>query len=109
PPASRARVWTRDAAIVELFRGRLAITGPTTADALARDLGIPVADADAALLALEGEGLVLRGNFSGANQWCDRRLLARIHRYTLNRLRAEIGAVRQSDFLRLLISSQHVS
>ena len=55
--------WTRDAAIVELLRGRVAITGPTTAQALADALGIDVADVDAALLTLEGEGLVLRGVF----------------------------------------------
>jgi hypothetical protein len=51
---------------------------------------------DAALLALEGEGLVLRGSFTPSalhTEWCDRRLLARIHRYTLNRLRAEIEHV----------------
>jgi ATP-dependent Lhr-like helicase len=117
PPASRAaRVWTRDAAIVELLRGRVAIAGPTTALALAEALGIDVADADAALLALEGEGLVLRGHFSNQGrddsrpliEWCDRRLLARIHRYTLNRLRAEIEPVSPAGFMRFLFSWQHV-
>ena len=57
----RARVWTRDEAIVELLRGRLTIVGPTTARALADSLAIDEADADAALLALEWEGVVLRG------------------------------------------------
>jgi ATP-dependent Lhr-like helicase len=108
-PASRtARAWTRDAAIVELLRGRVGIAGPTTAPALAEALAIGVADADAALLALEGEGLVLRGHFSGPNEWCDRRLLARIHRYTLSRLRAEIEPVSPADFMRFLFSWQHV-
>ncbi len=116
PPASRAaRVWTRDAAIVELLRGRVAIAGPTTARALADAMGIDVADADAALLALEGEGLVLRGHFSTGSasrpslEWCDRRLLARIHRYTLNRLRAEIEPVSPADFMRFLFAWQHVA
>ena len=63
PPSRAARVWTRDEAIVELLRGRVAIVGPTTARALAEAMGIDVADADAALLALEGEGVVLRGRF----------------------------------------------
>ena len=55
---------------------------------------------DAALLALETEGAVLRGRFSGADEleWCDRRLLARIHRYTLNRLRAEIEPITRGRF-----------
>jgi ATP-dependent Lhr-like helicase len=130
PPTSRAsRVWTREAAIVELLRGRVAIAGPATARALADAMGIDVADADAALLALEGEGVVLRGTFSNAKrakpadqigfaglassafqtEWCDRRLLARIHRYTLNRLRAEIEPVSPSDFMRFLFAWQHVA
>ncbi len=113
-PASRtARAWTRDQAIVELLRGHVAILGPTTAPALAAALAIDVADADAALIALESEGLVLRGVFSGttgaAIEWCDRRLLARIHRYTLNRLRAEIEPVSPADFMRFLFAWQHVA
>jgi ATP-dependent Lhr-like helicase len=89
-------VWTRAVAIVELLRGQLSIVGPATAAALAESLAVTDADADAALLALEGEGAVLRGHFSLAAEsleWCDRRLLSRIHRYTLNRLRAEISPV----------------
>src|SRR6266550_2519014 len=100
PRSRAARVWTREEAIVELLRGRLSIIGPTTAAALAASLGIAEADADAALLALESDGTVLRGHFESRApspesrlQWCDRRLLARIHRYTLNRLRAEIAPV----------------
>ena len=64
PPSRSSRVWTRDEAIVELLRGRLTIAGPTTAEALAGVLGIAARDADAALLALEAEGVVLRGRFS---------------------------------------------
>jgi ATP-dependent Lhr-like helicase len=127
PPASRAaRVWTRDRAIVELLRGRVAVVGPTTAEALAASLAVDTADADAALLALESEGVVLRGSFSPAVlnggttsdaahrfspaiEWCDRRLLARIHRYTLNRLRAEIEPVSPADFMRFLFAWQHVA
>jgi ATP-dependent Lhr-like helicase len=116
-PASRAaHVWTRDEAIVELLRGRLTIVGPTTARALADSLAIGEAAADAALLALEGEGAVLRGRFTPnaapgsipVVEWCDRRLLARIHRYTLNRLRAEIEPVSPADFMRFLFAWQHV-
>ena len=69
-------------------------------------------EADEALLALENEGVVLRGTFtpgSSEREWCDRRLLARIHRYTLNRLRAEIEPVSAADFMRFLFSWQHVN
>jgi ATP-dependent Lhr-like helicase len=70
-----------------------------------------VADADAAMLALETEGVVLRGRFTPDAtelEWCDRALLSRIHRYTLNRLRAEIEPVSPADFMRFLFSWQHV-
>ena len=123
PPGRAARPWTRDEAVRELLRGRLTIAGPTTATALATQLGIRDDDAEAALLALESEGVVLRGRFTagpgspgspggpggpGANEWCDRRLLARIYRYTLNRLRAEIEPVTPADFMRFLFVWQHV-
>jgi ATP-dependent Lhr-like helicase len=113
PPASRRREWDRGAAIVELLRGRLTLTGPITAEALARSLAIETRDADAALLALEGEGVILRGRFTpgvdrGALEWCDRALLARIHRYTVTRLRAEIEPVSPADFMRFLFKWQHV-
>src|SRR5206468_5206089 len=116
PPASRAaRAWTREGAIVELVRGRLTILGPSTAAELAASMAIPDADVDSALLALESEGAILRGSFTAPLgksrerlEWCDRRLLARIHRYTLNRLRAEIEPVSPADFMRFLFSWQHV-
>jgi ATP-dependent Lhr-like helicase len=110
PPPSRAqRAWTREEAIIELLRGRLALIGPTTARALGDSLRIGESDANLALLALESEGAVLRGTFEGPNEWCDRRLLARIHRYTLNRLRAEIEPVGVADFMRFLFAWQHVA
>ncbi|HKS22056.1 MAG TPA: DEAD/DEAH box helicase [Thermoanaerobaculia bacterium] len=106
----RQRAWTREEAIVELLRGRLALVGPTTAAALAASLGVNVAEADAGLLKLESEGVVLRGSFESKTlEWCDRRLLARIHRYTLNRLRAEIEPVSLADFTRYLFAWQHAT
>ncbi|HET7696163.1 MAG TPA: DEAD/DEAH box helicase [Vicinamibacterales bacterium] len=113
PPPSRARVWSREEALVELFRGRLTVTGPATAEALARGLEVSPRDADLALLTLEGEGVILRGHFTpGADrralEWCDRALLARIHRYTVSRLRAEIEPVSPADFMRFLFKWQHV-
>jgi ATP-dependent Lhr-like helicase len=104
-PQSREREWTREAAIVELIRGRLSIVGPTTIAELAASLRISESESESALLTLESEGVVLR---TGGN-WCDRRLLARIHRYTLNRLRSEIEPVAASDFTRFLFAWQHVS
>jgi ATP-dependent Lhr-like helicase len=112
PPASRlGKSWTRSDAIVEILRGRVTLTGPVTATALAGPLGMSSADADAALLLLEADGVVLRGRFTPGEselEWCDRTLLARIHRYTLNRLRAEIEPVSPADFMRFLFRWQHV-
>jgi ATP-dependent Lhr-like helicase len=71
---------------------------------------MPLQSVDDALLTLESEGVILRGTFtsSGELEWCERRLLARIHRYTLNRLRAEIAPVSPADFMRFLFAWQHV-
>jgi len=110
PPSRAARTWTREEAIVEMIRGRMSFIGPATALSLAVSLDIEEREADVALLKLEAEGVVLRGQFeTKALEWCDRRLLARIHRYTLNRLRAEIEPVSANDFMRFLLSWQHVA
>ena len=112
PPELAARRWTREEAVLELVRGRLQITGPVTAGEMADTLAVTEPEVDAALLALEGEGFVLRGAFTGSDagvEWCERRLLARIHRYTLNRLRAEIRPVSQADFMRFLFVWQRVA
>jgi len=112
-PERLRKAWTREDAARELVRGRTEVLGPVTARALADSLGLPdTALIDGTLLALENEGKLLRGRFTaGAAQleWCDRRLLARIHRYTLNRLRAEIEPVSAADFMRFLLHWQHVA
>jgi ATP-dependent Lhr-like helicase len=98
--------------IRELLRGRMQIVGPITASALGRSLGVTDTEAEAALVALESDGVVLRGRFTPKPapdlEWCDRRLLARIHRYTLNRLRAEIEPVHTADLMRFLLEWQRV-
>jgi ATP-dependent Lhr-like helicase len=112
PERERAKMWTREDAIRELVRGRLEVIGPTTAAEIAGVLGIPAGDSDFALAALEHEGFALRGRFSPGVQgteWCERRLLARIHRYTLDRLRREIEPVTAADFLRFLFRWQRVA
>jgi ATP-dependent Lhr-like helicase len=105
----------REPAVRELVRGRLGIVGPTTAAALGATLGVSGIEVEAALVALESEGVVLRGRFSPRDgdaaadlEWCERRLLARIHRYTLNRLRSEIEPVSPADFMRFLFAWQRV-
>jgi ATP-dependent Lhr-like helicase len=114
PERDRARAWTRDDALRELVRGRLEAVGPTTAHELARALGVSDGDIDIALGTLEHEGFVLRGRFTpgmpaGVLQWCERRLLARIHRYTLDRLRREIAAVPAADYMRFLLRWQRLT
>jgi ATP-dependent Lhr-like helicase len=111
PPSRMARTWTPADALIELLRGRLTILGPTTVTVLAQSVAVPATDIEGALLALESEGVVLRGRFSpGAAdiEWCDRALLARIHRYTLHRLRAEIEPVSAADFMRFLFRWHHL-
>ena len=109
PDSMRGKTWDRGDAIRELVRGRMEVCGPITASEVANTLVLQQSDIDAALLALEAEGFVLRGKFhrdAGEQEWCDRRLLARIHRLTIDRLRAEIQPVSVHDFYRFLFAWQ---
>jgi ATP-dependent Lhr-like helicase len=100
-----------DHALVEIVRGRLEGLGPVTVDALAHSLGLARGPLTSTLAALEAEGFALRGRFTTAGgevEWCERRLLARIHRYTVKRLHAEIEPVQPRDLLRFLFEWQRV-
>jgi ATP-dependent Lhr-like helicase len=109
PESVRVKTWERADAIRELLRGRIEVCGPIAAGELVDLLSLSRSEIDAALLALEGEGFVLRGKFHAdatGQEWCDRRLLARIHRLTIDRLRAEIQPVSPQDFYRFLFAWQ---
>src|SRR5206468_911110 len=109
PDSVPGKTWERANAIREMVRGRMEVCGPITVGELSDILILPGSEIDAALLALEGEGFVLRGKFrphATEQEWCDRRLLARIHRLTIDRLRAEIQPVSQRDFYRFLFAWQ---
>jgi ATP-dependent helicase Lhr and Lhr-like helicase len=111
-PASHQRDWPPEEALVEVVRGRLEGLGPVSEASLAAPLGLAPPDIAGALAALQAEGFALRGRFTpgaGEEEWCERRLLARIHRYTLKRLRAEIVPVAARDFLRFLFDWQRVT
>src|SRR2546425_1932746 len=92
--------------VLEIIASRLEVLGPVTE----RQLDVP--DAGIALQALETQGRILRGRFTPGMaelEWCDRRLLARIHRYTLNKLRSEIEPVSAAEFLRFLFHWHHLA
>jgi ATP-dependent Lhr-like helicase len=122
--------WSSGDAVVEILRGRLDGLGPVTVEELAASFALTTNQIDQALARLEGEGFAMQGQFtpggtqasSPANsqeeargdgrapiEWCSRRLLARIHRYTLNRLRREIEPVSATDFMRFLFVWQKVT
>jgi ATP-dependent Lhr-like helicase len=122
PPEKAERIWQREAAITDLVRGRLQSLGPVTARDLAESLGLANSEIGVALIELESEGFVLRGRFSeeasapeavqlgdATLEWCERRLLARISRYTIKTLRAEIEPVSSADFMRFLFDWQGVT
>ncbi len=111
-PDSFTKQWTFEEALVELLRGRLEGLGPVTVQSLSDSSGLNTNEIETGLLRLEAEGFVIRGKFSpGATEteWCARRLLARIHSYTLNRLRQEIEPVATADFIRFLLAWQKVA
>ena len=111
PETAQKQSWERSNAIRELLRGRMEVSEPMTVADLESILGVPRSEIDAGLLGLESEGFVLRGKFhpnATEQEWCDRRLLARIHRLTIDRLRAEIQPVSIQDFYRFLFAWQRV-
>ncbi len=91
-------------ALREIVRSRMELLGPVTETQLAAPLALENDEVLAALYALEAEGAVMRGGFTAptAAEWCDRRLLARIHRYTRERKRAAVQPVAAAQFLRFL-------
>ncbi|HVO30917.1 MAG TPA: DEAD/DEAH box helicase, partial [bacterium] len=129
-PAGAEVALERDEAITKVLQGTIGLLGPTTAAKLAEMLAQPRSKMEIALAALEGWGNVLRGNFTarapelpepdggvGAPaepgvepelEWCERELLARIHRRCLTRLRQELQPVSTADFMRFLLRWQHV-
>ncbi|MEK6348485.1 MAG: DEAD/DEAH box helicase [Burkholderia sp.] len=112
PKGQAAVDWTPEAARLDVIRARLTGFGPLPVAAIAAPLGLAEADALAALIALEAEGYVMRGRFTpgtSSEEWCERHLLARIHRYTVKRLRREIEPVERADFMRFLLHWQHAS
>jgi ATP-dependent Lhr-like helicase len=117
-------VAASDDALLQLVRGWMAHSGPVEIPWLACIVGLPEGDIEIAMLRLEAEGRVLRGQFTAADpllseegikgwcptiEWCDRRLLACIHRLTLGMLRKEIQPVTRAQFMRWLLRWQHVA
>jgi ATP-dependent Lhr-like helicase len=111
-PAALAELRVEPEAAIDLaVRGHLALLGPVDVAELAQRTGIAAPDVEASLARLEGRGIALRGRFDpgiAIEQFCDRSLLARIHRYTLAALRREIEPVSAQTFALFLLRWQHV-
>ncbi|MFI0377055.1 MAG: DEAD/DEAH box helicase, partial [Candidatus Thiodiazotropha sp.] len=106
-PADEAATF--ESAVLEILRSRLECLGPVTVERLARPLNLPAETVTQALSSLEQEGYLIQGRFNPGCvevEWCERGLLARIHRYTLKQLRREIEPVSPADFMRFLFSWQ---
>ena len=104
---------TKEEALLSLVRGWMLHLGPVTSGELSKALGIAIEDIDFILLKLEASGFILRGHFRNslidAIEWCERRLLARIHRLTLGILRKEIQPVTAAQFINWLLRWQHLA
>ncbi|HEX8925119.1 MAG TPA: DEAD/DEAH box helicase, partial [Terriglobales bacterium] len=112
PPPLPSQEISREDALMQMASGWLAHAGPVSAHGLAETLGVPQADLDAALLRIEMTGAALRGQFTEQKvhlEWCDRRLLARIHRLTIATLRKQVEPVTPAQFMRWLLRWQHVA
>ena len=116
PPASS--VVTRDAVTTQLTQGWLQLLGPTTAAHLAALLHLHPRSLHQALLAMEMQGLAMRGVFERTKpaddaphdiEWCERRILQRIHRLTLGTLRKQVEPVAPNVFMRWLLDWHHLA
>ncbi len=102
-------------AVKKIVQGWLELSGPVTATELTSRIGLPRNKIDAGLIALESAGVAMRGQFTGQPlgpddvEWCDRVLLARIHRLTLGKMRREVESVSAADFIRFLTHWQHAA
>ena len=110
PAEFYGQLHTPEDALRDILRARLSCCGPVSIDSLADTLRLSQLAIEQALLVLQNEGYILHGTFrpEGCDEWCERRLLNRIHRYTLNRLRQEIEPVATGDFMRYLFRWQRV-
>ncbi len=112
PPSLLEETWEDDAALREVLRRRLEGLGPVTSDRLVAELGLRPVLVEVALLGLETEGFAFRGQFStllqGSTQWCERRLLQRIHRYTIDSHRQSIKPVSLQSYMRFLFDLHEV-
>ena len=97
-----------EAALTELLRARLELMGPVTEAELAALMQLDAGAVSGALLQLESEGAVMRGDptGSGEERWCERRLLARMRRMGRERKRASVSAVSPAQFMRFLFRWQ---
>jgi ATP-dependent Lhr-like helicase len=89
----------------KILLGRLEALGPVFED----DPRIAInGEPRPLLLELQHEGAIMQTRLDGRTAWCERRLLARIHRYTIDRLRQEIDPVSAGESLQFLACWQHV-
>ncbi len=117
PPELASSADSRDDSLLAMIKGWMMHSGPTSAAALAFLLGLPSSDVSRALLRMEASGSALRGNFTGhatgnepdTAEWCDRRLLARIHHLTVATLRKQVEPVTAAQFMRWLLRWQHLA
>ena len=117
PPELAARTASRSDALLAMVNGWMMHSGPTCAPALSYLVGLAQNEVEQALLRLEASGTVLRGNFTGNAtgndphncEWCERRLLSRIHHLTLATLRKQIEPVTAAQYMRWLLCWQHVA
>jgi ATP-dependent helicase Lhr and Lhr-like helicase len=98
-------------ASIALVRGHLEVSGPLTVDELASATGLSPSTATIALETLRGRGFAVSGRFEPerGEQWCARRLLARIHGYTRERRRAEVRPISQEEWQGFLQSWWHAA
>ena len=108
-PERCRRTWETEDARLTVLKGYLECRGVVTAAELASELGLGLTVVELSLPAIEVRGEVVRGRFTGETadvQWCERRLLIRLHRLTLDGLRRQVKPVTPEEFMAFLVRHQ---
>jgi ATP-dependent Lhr-like helicase len=113
---ARTSAELRDDALRKCVQGWIQILGPVTANSFANDFSLDPRLVLQALLSLETQGLLMRGTFERTTagdeldtEWCERRILQRIHKLTIATRRRQVEPVSAAKFMQWLLGWQHLA
>ena len=110
------QVELREDALRKCVQGWIQILGPVTTNGFANNFSLDPRMVHQAFLSLETQGLLMRGSFERTaavgeldTEWCERRILQRIHKLTIATRRRQVEPVSPAKFMQWLLGWQHLA